>query len=91
MPRKPRLVGGDESARNEISNLIAGMLRAVRGVHHIKTAVCCCRASFRKHENVIFRIEHRGLPCVLKHTDYGRSREGSNWGRRDGQQKIADS
>jgi hypothetical protein len=34
VPRKPRLVGGDESARNEISILIAGMPRAVRGQHH---------------------------------------------------------
>jgi hypothetical protein len=30
VPRKPRLVGRDESARNEISVLIAGMPRAVR-------------------------------------------------------------
>ena len=33
VPRKPRLVGGDESARNEISVLIAGMPRAVRREH----------------------------------------------------------
>jgi len=34
VPRKPPLVGGDESARNEISILIAGMPRVVRGQHH---------------------------------------------------------
>jgi len=34
VPRKPRFIGGDESARNEISVLIAGMPRAVRGEHH---------------------------------------------------------
>ena len=32
---KAPLVGGDKSARNEISVLIAGMSRAVRGEHHI--------------------------------------------------------
>jgi len=36
VPRKPRPVGGDESARNEISILFAGMPRAVRGEHHFR-------------------------------------------------------
>jgi hypothetical protein len=40
VPRKPRLVGGDESARNEISILIAaGMPRALRREHQITSCM----------------------------------------------------
>jgi hypothetical protein len=37
VPIHPRLQGGDESARNEISFLIAGMPRAVHGKHHFSS------------------------------------------------------
>ena len=55
VPRKPRLVGGDESARNEISILIAGMPRAVRGEHHIPFNACISCAIFSFSEALLAR------------------------------------